>query len=73
MLLIENKKIPTKVMLIAESQTDMQALHYFFDNKTIRGLHSIYDSTGDKHKASDMAKFMQKNFPLAVGMGMLAL
>lgn len=73
MLLIENKTNPNKIMLIAETKPDIETLHYFFDKKVIKGLHQIYDRTGDKYKASDMAKFLQKNFPLAEGMGMINL
>ena len=73
MHLIENKTNTNKIMLIAETKSDMETLHYFFDKKVIRGLHQIYDKKGDKYKASDMAKFLQKNFPLAEGMGMINL
>lgn len=71
MLLIENQKNPNKIMLIAETKTDIETLHFFYDKKIIRGFYLIYDREGDKHKATDSAKFLQKNFPLAEGMGML--
>lgn len=73
MILIENQKQPEKIMLIAETKTDIDTLHYFNDKKVIRGLYLLYTKAGDKHKTTDPAKFLQKNFPLAEGLAMVNL
>lgn len=69
MIKLDNPK-NKKIMYIAESQTDMDILHDFFDNKRLHGLYLLYDHK-DKTKNHKQADFLQKNFPLAYGLAMV--
>lgn len=71
MLKLTNNKTPDKVLLIAESNSDMEILHWLYDNSIAFGLWKVYDKDGDKSKTSSDYKFLSANFPLANGMAFI--
>jgi len=71
MIKIESKKNKSKVLLIAETDNDMDTLKFLFDSHVVFGFWKLYNYKEDKTRTIPEAKYMRLNFPLAVGMGFI--
>lgn len=69
-MVILKKKTETseQALIIAESTKDWEVIDYFYHSGIVFGAFMLYNYAEDKNKATPMAKFMQKNFPLGVGL-----
>lgn len=67
MFYIRNSKDPSRVLFVAESNTDMDCLKLLYDAHIIFGMLKLYDTREDKNKCSEEFKFLHKNFSLATG------
>lgn len=54
--------------MIAESPSDWEVLDYLYHSGIVFGAFMLYHYAEDKSKASAVAQFMQKNFPLGYGL-----
>ena len=63
---IHNSKDPSRVMFIAESNTDMDCLKLMYDSHIVFGMFKLFDSRDAKFESGE-SRFLHKNFPLAVG------
>jgi len=71
MILINNSKDSSQKLLIAETNNDMDVLHFLFDSHIVFGMWKIYDYGGDKSRICREAKYLMTNHPLAKGMSFI--
>ena len=69
MKLVKSKSKPDeKVVIVAESDSDMEVLRFLYDQHVVFGMWKLYTKTDDKSKSSDEYIFLNKFYPNAVGL-----
>ena len=74
MILVKSKSKPNeKVILVAESDGDMESLRFLYEQHVVFGMWKLYTAADDKDKISDEYIFLNKFYPDAVGLVWVSL
>lgn len=74
MILVKSKSQPNnKVIIVAETETDMEVIRFLYDQHVVFGMWKLYTKADDKDKSSDEGSFLNKFYPDAVGLAWVSI